>query len=188
MNSRLQGEGGQFALTSLDYIVASSDLVQVSHQTLKSCYFFIKVCYNRILAQSIHSKKRLTIQNWNEFNTIYPDIFVLLGLTNTSLREHKEITTLWKGVSRRQVPVNSEFTQQDGRKKRTAKRLCVTNVIGLLLGSFVVVFPYHWCFLVYYKKVCLKEGVVWWNVFSNKIIVTFVTQGLPSSFLSRLVA
>ena len=29
------------------------------------------------------------------------------------------------------VPV-SEFTQQDGRKKRTAKRLCVTNVTRLL--------------------------------------------------------
>ena len=26
----------------------------------------------------------------------------------------------------------SEFTQQDGRKNRTAKRLCVTNVTGLL--------------------------------------------------------
>ena len=35
----------------------------------------------------------------------------------------------------------SEFTQQEGRKKRTAKRLCVTNVTGLLLGTFVVVFP-----------------------------------------------
>ena len=28
---------------------------------------------------------------------------------------------------------NSEFTQQDGRKKRTAKHSCVTNLIGLLL-------------------------------------------------------
>ena len=26
---------------------------------------------------------------------------------------------------------NIEFTQQDGRKKNTAKRLCVTNVTGL---------------------------------------------------------
>ena len=26
---------------------------------------------------------------------------------------------------------NSEFTQQDGRKKRTANRLCVTNVTRL---------------------------------------------------------
>ena len=35
----------------------------------------------------------------------------------------------------------NEFTQQNGGKKRTAKRLCVTKVTGLLLGSFVVVFP-----------------------------------------------
>ena len=34
----------------------------------------------------------------------------------------------------------SEFTQQDGRKKRTAKRFCVTNVTGLLLMCFVVIF------------------------------------------------
>ena len=27
----------------------------------------------------------------------------------------------------------TELTQQDGREKRTAKRLCVTNVTGLLL-------------------------------------------------------
>ena len=31
----------------------------------------------------------------------------------------------------------SEFTQQDGRKKRTAKRLSVTNVTGILLACFV---------------------------------------------------
>ena len=35
---------------------------------------------------------------------------------------------------------NSEFRQQDGRKKRTAKRFCATNVTGLLLASFVVTF------------------------------------------------
>ena len=33
----------------------------------------------------------------------------------------------------------SEFTQQDGRKKRTANRLCVTNVTRLYLGRFVVI-------------------------------------------------
>ena len=43
-------------------------------------------------------------------------------------------------------------------------------------------------FLVFYKTTCLKEGEVWRKRFSNKIIVTLVTQGLPSSFLSRPVA
>ena len=38
------------------------------------------------------------------------------------------------------VDANSEFTQQDGRKKRTAKRLHVTNLTGLLLACFVVIF------------------------------------------------
>ena len=33
-----------------------------------------------------------------------------------------------------------------------------------------------------------KESEVWRKVISNKIIVTLVTQGLPSSFFSRLVA
>ena len=37
-------------------------------------------------------------------------------------------------------PVNSELTQQDGRKKRTAKHLCVTNMTSLLLMCFVVIF------------------------------------------------
>ena len=39
-----------------------------------------------------------------------------------------------------------------------------------------------------YKKLCLKESEVWQKVISNKIIVTLVTQGLLSSFLSHPVA
>ena len=39
-----------------------------------------------------------------------------------------------------------------------------------------------------YKKICLKESEVWRKDISNKIIVTLVTQGLLSSFLSRPVA
>ena len=42
--------------------------------------------------------------------------------------------------------------------------------------------------LVLYRKICLKVNEVWRKVVSNKIIVTLVTQGLPSSFLSRPVA
>ena len=45
-----------------------------------------------------------------------------------------------------------------------------------------------YCFLVFYKKICLKEGEVWQKIFSNLIIVTLVTQGLLSPFLSRPVA
>ena len=32
------------------------------------------------------------------------------------------------------------LTEKDDRKKRTAKRLCVTNMTGLLLACFVVIF------------------------------------------------
>ena len=42
------------------------------------------------------------------------------------------------------------LTEQDGRKKRTAKRLCVTNMTGLLLACFVVIFTYY-CVLVLFK-------------------------------------
>ena len=38
------------------------------------------------------------------------------------------------------------------------------------------------------RKICLKQGEVWRKVFLNKVIVTLVTQGLPSAFLSRPVA
>ena len=34
----------------------------------------------------------------------------------------------------------SEFTQQDGRKKKTAERSCVTNVTRLFRTCFVVIF------------------------------------------------
>ena len=39
-----------------------------------------------------------------------------------------------------QAKVGFDLTQQDGRKKRTAKRLSVTNVTGLLLACLVVIF------------------------------------------------
>ena len=38
------------------------------------------------------------------------------------------------------------------------------------------------------QKDLFKESEVWRKLFLNKLIVTFVTQGLPSSFHSRPVA
>ena len=47
----------------------------------------------------------------------------------------------WKVIFHREDFNNiSESTQRDDRKKRTAKRLCVTNVTGLWLTHFVVIF------------------------------------------------
>ena len=57
-----------------------------------------------------------------------------------------------------QAKVGFDLTQQDSRKKRTAKRLSVTNVTGLLLACFVVIFHYiNVSWSVFYKKI-LFEG------------------------------
>ena len=67
--------------------------------------------------------------------------------------------TEWSPIRSVIIRVNSEFTQQDGRKKRTTKRLSVTNVTGLLLSRFVVIFNYInvvWSFtkVMLYKIIC----------------------------------
>ena len=43
-------------------------------------------------------------------------------------------------ISVQSFAIISEFTQQDGRKKKTAERSCVTNVTRLFLTCFVVIF------------------------------------------------
>ena len=55
---------------------------------------------------------------------------------------------------------------------------------GLIFGG-----AYTWRgFSSEFYGICLTEGEVLRKVISNKIIVTLVTQGLPSSFLCRPVA
>ena len=51
---------------------------------------------------------------------------------NVSVNEKEPIPLLARQIC--------ELTQQDGRTKRTAKRLYATNVTGLLLTCFVVIF------------------------------------------------
>ena len=63
----------------------------------------------------------------------------------------------------------------DKRDRAMTCMLCRDLHLGLLFCGF-------------YKKICLKESDVWRKVISNKIVVTVVTQGLPSSFLSCPVA
>ena len=67
--------------------------------------------------------------------------------------------TEWSPIRSAIIQVNSEFTQQDGRKKRTTKRLSVTNVTGLLFSRFVVILNYinvFWSFtkVMLYKIIC----------------------------------
>ena len=68
----------------------------------------------------------------------------------------------------------------------------MTNVTELLLACFVgnslnidVFLVLFFFFLLFYKKICLKECEVWQKVFSNEFIFTLTKQGLPSSFLSK---
>ena len=46
----------------------------------------------------------------------------------------------------------------------------------------VVILTWHYCVLVLYKNICSKEGEVWKNIFSNKVFVMLVTQGLSYFF------
>ena len=64
---------------------------------------------------------------------------------------------------------------RDKRDRAITCMLCRDLHLGLMFCGF-------------YKKICLKESDVWRKVISNKIVVTVVTQGLLSSFLSRPVA
>ena len=69
-----------------------------------------------------------------------------------------------------QEKVGFDLTQQDGRKKRTAKRLSVTNVKGLLLACFVVIFHYiNVSRSVFYKKIYLKVKLRW-KFFQTKLL------------------
>ena len=78
-----------------------------------------------------------------------------------------------------------ESTQQDGTEEEDGKTLVCDKRNKAITCVFC---RDRHCFLVLYKKICLNESEVWRKVVSNKIIVTLVTQGLPSSFLSRPVA
>ena len=51
--------------------------------------------------------------------------------------------------------------QQEGRKKTTAKRSGVTNVIGLLLPCLLGSSPNNVFFFVFFKTICLKESELW---------------------------
>ena len=63
----------------------------------------------------------------------------------------------------------------DDRKNRTAKKVCVTNVTGLSLTCFVVIFILHRCFPVVYKKLRPVQR-----------IVDFGGRFLQTKLLSRL--
>ena len=67
----------------------------------------------------------------------------------------------------------SDFRRKDGGKKRTAKRMCVSNRVRVITCVFCRDLHFTLMFSVRLQ---------------NKIIVTLVTQRLVSSFLSLSVA
>ena len=74
---------------------------------------------------------------------------------------------------------NSEFTPHDGKIEEDSETLACDKrerAITCVLRRDLYLTT---LFLVFYEKICLKEGEVWRKAFSNKIIVTFNTQGLP---------
>ena len=83
--------------------------------------------------------KRLTHESHEHLSKFHVNR-ALLGWTNLLFPWQKGCTFEqypWRTNEESREVDNSEFTQQDGRKKRTAKRLSVTNVTGLLLACFV---------------------------------------------------
>ena len=58
------------------------------------------------------------------------------------------------------------------------KGLCVTNMTGLLIACFVVIFTNINAFRSFTKKELFKEREVWRKTLLVKIIVTLVAQGL----------
>ena len=94
----------------------------------------------------------------------------------------------WGAISgnKRHTVVTESWVYATGRQEDDdGKTLECDNRYMAIPCVFVVIITWHYCFLVFYEKIYLREGEVWRKVFSNKIIVTHVTQGLPSSFLSR---
>ena len=66
----------------------------------------------------------------------------------------------------------SEFRQQEGRRREEVGKMlgCDKCDIRLLVACCALILAKYFCVLVIYKKVCLKEGKVWWKVLSNRII------------------
>ena len=79
----------------------------------------------------------------------------------------------------------SEFTEQDSRKERTQcdkRDRSITYV-------FCQEFTWNWFFLLFYKKICLKECEVWRKVFLCHACHTrlAVVLPLPSCWITNLV-
>ena len=94
----------------------------------------------------------------------------------------------WKNIFKCPLKVSPPVNATVQQKEEKGKRLVCDKRNMAITSAFYC--NRHWTlrFLVVYKKSCSKDSEVWQSFFSNKIIVTLVTQGFPSSFLSHPVA
>ena len=84
----------------------------------------------------------------------------------------------------------SPCARSPGLFNRTAgRRLCATNVTGLLHSSFVVIITYITInlFSGLLQNICLKKSESLAQSYLKQKIATLVTEGLSCSFLFRPV-
>ena len=106
------------------------------HAQSPSITFKRSRCLHNNRELSVDGGENITLKIYSRFFTLCRVYFSSLKTSNGK-RERKIRRRLFTSSVKREI---SEFTQQDGRKKRTGNRLCVTNLTRLLLAFFVVIF------------------------------------------------
>ena len=72
-----------------------------------------------------------------------------------------------------------------GRQKKEDGKTLVCDILDMVITCvFCRDLHLHLCFLVFYKKICLKEGEVRRNVFSNKVLSALSRKVCRLSFSS----
>ena len=62
------------------------------------------------------------------------------------------------------VSLRNRTAPRNGRQRN------VSNMSRLSLANYVAIFTWHYCVLVFNKKICLKEDEIWWKIISKKIL------------------
>ena len=98
----------------------------------------------------------ITVHFWHHLANIVIIIIIIIIVIIIGIYylQYNAVNAKWMVVAH---DLKNEFTQHDGRKKRTAKHLCVTKVTGVLLGCFFGIFTWHLIFFCSSTKDFLKE-------------------------------
>ena len=130
---------------------------------------FVKLfaCKTTVLENSFSIKAELSCET-KTCRLVTAELGLMVSVKRKRANTAFSTTNLWVYATRRQK-------EEDGKKFVCDKR--DRSITYLFCGDLHLS-----CFLVFCKREVRR------NSFSNKIIFTLVTQGLPSSFLSRTVA